>query len=312
MPDIACLGILVADLLGRPIDSLPERGRLGLVEQMTLHIGGCAANTAIDLEKLGVKTAVLGKVGRDGLGDFLVHTLERSGLDTRGVVKDPEATTSATMVLVDSEGERTFLHHQGANACYLAEEVDWGVVQNTRILHIAGALVMPGMDGKPMAEVLKRAKKDYLITSLDTVWDATGKWMKTLAPCLPYTDFFLPSLSEAQAITGQTEPKDVAQSLRDSGVKTVGLKLGCDGCYVLSTDGEVTARTFKVTPVDGTGSGDAWDAGFLCGILNRWDIERTALFANAVGALCVTCLGATAGVRSMVETEAFIVSQVGK
>jgi len=62
---------LWADLLGRPIDSLPERGRLGLVDQMTLHIGGCAANTAIDLEMLGVKTAVLGKVGNDGLGSLL-------------------------------------------------------------------------------------------------------------------------------------------------------------------------------------------------------------------------------------------------
>src|SRR5215831_12065915 len=118
MPDVACLGILVADLLGRPIDELPERGRLGLVDQMTLHIGGCAANTSIDLEKLGVKTAVLGKVGSDGLGDYVVQTLERAGLDTRGVVKDPEVGTSATMVLVDSQGERTFLHHQGANGHY--------------------------------------------------------------------------------------------------------------------------------------------------------------------------------------------------
>src|SRR5262249_3958586 len=108
------------------------------------------------------------------------------------------------------------------------------------------------------------------------------------------------------------EPKDVASALRDFGVKTVGLKLGCEGCYVVSAEGEVAAPTFTISPVDGTGSGDAWDAGFLCGVLNRWDIERTALFANAVGALCVTGLGATAGVRSMVETEAFIVSQVGK
>src|SRR5262249_37640734 len=157
--DIACLGILVADLLGRPIDSLPERGRLGLVDQMTLHIGGCAANTGIDLERLGVKTAVLGKGGRDGLGDLVVQTLERSGLDTGGVVKDPAVGTSAKMVLVDSEGERTFLHHQGANGHYRDDEVDWSVVQNTRIFHVAGALVMPAMDGKPMAELLKRAKK---------------------------------------------------------------------------------------------------------------------------------------------------------
>src|SRR5689334_13412747 len=108
MPEIACLGILVADLIGRPIDQLPPRGRLGLVDQMTLHIGGCASNTGIDLARLGVETAVLGKVGSDGLGDFVAHTLEAEGIDTRGLVRDRSVNTSATMVLVDAEGERTF------------------------------------------------------------------------------------------------------------------------------------------------------------------------------------------------------------
>ncbi|HXG23015.1 MAG TPA: carbohydrate kinase family protein, partial [Chthonomonadales bacterium] len=116
MADIACLGILVADLLGRPIDRLPPRGRLGLVEEMTLHIGGCASNTGIDLAKLGVSTAVLGKVGCDGLGDFVLNTLKKAGLDIRGVVRDEYASTSATMVLISSDGERTFLHHLGGNA----------------------------------------------------------------------------------------------------------------------------------------------------------------------------------------------------
>lgn len=306
MPDVACLGILVADLLGRPIDSLPPRGRLGLVEQMTLHIGGCAANTGIDLARLGVSTAVLGKVGADGLGDFVVHTLERSGLDTRGVVRDADATTSATMVLVGSDGERTFLHHLGGNARYRADEVNWEVIGETRLLHVAGALVMPALDGPPMAGVLRRGREKGLLTSLDTVWDATGKWMQTLGPCLAYTDYFLPSLSEAQEITGRKEPRDVARALRDAGVRTVGLKLGEAGCYVQTADAELNVPAFKVHAVDGTGSGDAWDAGFLCGILNGWDLERTARFANAVGAFCVTAVGATAGVRSLEETEAFV------
>src|SRR5687768_13892470 len=118
MPDIACLGILVADLLGHPIDALPPRGRLGLVDRMNLHIGGCAANTGIDLARLGVAVSILGKVGVDGLGDFVLATLRREGLDTRGVVRDDEVGTSATMVMVSSDGERTFLHHLGGNARY--------------------------------------------------------------------------------------------------------------------------------------------------------------------------------------------------
>jgi len=94
--------------------------------------------------------------------------------------------------------------------------------------------------------------------------------------------------------------------LRDAGVKTVGLKLGEKGCYIQTADEELTVGAYKVQAVDGTGSGDAWDAGFIVGLLRGWDLERTARFANAVGALCVTSLGTTTGVRSREETEEFI------
>lgn len=306
MADIACVGILVADLLGRPVDALPPKGKLSLVESMSLQIGGCAANTAVDLARLGIKTSILGKVGSDGLGDFVVQTLEREGLDTRGVARSTDVGTSSTMVLVSSDGERSFIHYIGANALYTAEDVDWTVARDARILHVAGALVMPGMDGRPMEQVLKHAKSEFMITSLDTVWDATNSWMSKLQYCLPYTDYFLPSIGEAQEISGQTEPKDVAKALRDAGVKTVGLKLGEMGCYVQDANSELFVPGFKVNAIDGTGTGDAWDAGFLCGVLNRWDLERTARFANAVGALCAQGLGAVCGVKSLAETEEFV------
>jgi len=306
MADIACVGILVADLIGRPIDTLPPKGRLGLVEEMTLHIGGCASNTGIDLARLGVSSAVLGKVGADGLGDFIVQTLERDRVDTRGVKRDPAVSTSATMVLVDSGGERTFLHHLGGNARYTEDDVEWDVVSSSRILHMAGALVMPALDGEPMARVLRKAKDLGLITSLDTVWDATGSWMKTLKSCLRYADYFMPSLSEAIELTGRKELHDVASALRDDGVGTVCLKLGDEGCYVLGDGVEVRLPVYRVTAVDGTGTGDAWDAGFLVGILKGWDIATSARFANAVGAMCVMATGATAGIRSMADALQFM------
>jgi sugar/nucleoside kinase (ribokinase family) len=306
MSEIACLGVLVADLLGRPIDQLPPRGRLGLVERMELHVGGCAANTGIDLAKLGVSTAVLGKVGTDGLGDFMVGALEKSGVDTRGIVRDTTAGTSGSMVLVGADGERTFLHYLGGNAQYHKEDVDWAAIDSAKILHVAGAHIMPALDGPPMADVLREARERGITTSLDTVWDATGQWMATLGPSLPYADYFLPSLAEAQALTEREEPSDVAQALRDAGVGTVGLKLGGEGCLILNAVGELRVPAFKVEAVDGTGSGDAWDAGFLLGVLRGWDIERSARFANAVGACCVEAIGATGGVRSYEETEAFL------
>jgi sugar/nucleoside kinase (ribokinase family) len=308
MADIACLGVLVADLLARPVDGMPPRGRLGLVDQMELHVGGNAANTGMDLAKLGVSSVVLGKVGADGLGDFMVQSIAKAGADIRGIVRDSSVGTSGSMVLVASDGERTFIHYYGGNAEFRAEDVNWDVIGEAKILHVTGALLMPAFDGAPMAETMKRAREMGLVTGLDTCWDATGKWMRTLGPCLPQADYFLPSISEAQAVSGCTDPRDAAKALRDAGVNTVGLKLGEEGCLILSDAGELRVPAFRCNAVDGTGTGDAWNAGFMTGVLNGWDLERTARFANAVGAQCVQAIGASAGVKSMAETLEFLAS----
>jgi sugar/nucleoside kinase (ribokinase family) len=306
MADVVCAGILVADVLGRPVESLPPRGKLSLVEQIELHIGGCAANVSIDMARLGFSAAALGMVGNDGFGDFVVRTLESNGVDAGGVARTDAAHTSATMIMVHGDGERSFLHYIGANAEYREEHVDLERVRGAKVLHVAGALVMPGLDGEPMARLLKQAKEAGVTTCLDTVYDATGRWMDVLAPCLPYADVFLPSLEEAKCLTGKEEPAEIAKVLMDRGVKTVAIKLGERGSYVRSADGEVRAPAYKVRAVDGTGSGDAFVAGYLAGIISGWDMERTARFANAVGALCVTALGTTAGVRNMQDTERFL------
>ncbi len=306
MADVACLGILVADVYGLPIDEWPERGRLSLVDEMGIGLGGCAANTGLSLAKLGVDTAVMGKVGDDGFGRFVTGALERGGVDTQGVVVDPDAATSATMIMIDSEGERTFLHFIGANGRVRVEDIDIDLAGGARVFHCAGALVMPGFDGAPMAQVLKAARARGATTSLDTVWDATGSWMETLGPCLEHTQVFLPSLAEAQELTGRQSPADVAEALLDAGVEVVGLKMGPEGSYVAAGDQRVTAPAYQIDAVDGTGAGDAYVAGFLSAWLDGWDLERTARFANAVGALCTTGLGTTAGVRSREGTLAFL------
>ncbi len=91
--------------------------------------------------------------------------------------------------------------------------------------------------------------------------------------------------------------------LLDAGVGAVGLKMGDEGCYIATSSGrKLTVAAQKVLAVDSLGAGDAWVAGFLCGLIHKWDLEKTALFANAAGACCVQALGATAGVKSFDET----------
>jgi len=306
MFEVTCLGILVADVVGKPIDAYPERGRLNLVERMELHSGGCAANTGVSLAKIGIKTAVIGKVGNDGFGDFLVRVLQEHGIDTRGVKRDQKEATSATMVMVHSDGERSFLHYIGANAALRLEDVDMDIVRQSKVLHIAGALVMPGIDGEPTAELLRRAKQMGIITSFDTVWNTSSGWMNTIKPCLPYVDYMIPSIEEAKMLTGKEDPEEIAQVFLEHGVQVVGLKMGERGCYIRTAHVSLSIPRYQVQAVDALGAGDAFAAGFLTGVVRGWDLEQTGRFANAVGALCVTALGATTGVRSLEETLEFM------
>ncbi len=323
---VACLGIIVADVVARPVDTIPDRGKLGLVESMELHTGGCAVNTGSALAKLGIRTGVLGKVGDDGFGSFVVDALRQRNIDTRGIAKDPRTHTSSTMVMVDSSGERTFIHYVGANARVTPGDVNWDVVANARLLHVGGFFLMPGFDGEGTKTVLRQAKELGITTSLDTAWDANGKWMPLLEPCLEYVDIFLPSYDEAVMLTGARDPEAIADAFLDRGVRVVGLKMGERGCFIKTrAPGEAADETpgeapggavgrwhippFAVTAVDATGAGDAFVAGFLTGFIHGWEWEKVGRFANAVGASCVTAIGASAGIKSFSETLAMMENQ---
>ena len=307
---VVCLGILVADLVGRPLRAVPDSGRLALVDDMGLYTGGCATNTATALARLGVPVEVVGKVGADPLGDFILRELGQRGIGSRGVLRDPSAGTSATMVMVEPDGERRFVHYIGANARLTLADVDLEMIAGASILHIGGSLVLPGIDGEPTALLLQQARAAGVVTFLDTVWDDTGRWMEVLEPCLPHVDYFVPSLAEAQALTGLDDPIAIASTLLDRGVGTVVLKMGTAGCLVVpQARGDLLrVPAFRVPVVDATGAGDAFVAGLIGGVWLGWSLGRSACLANAVGALCVTGAGASGNVSSLPETVSFMES----
>ena len=301
--DVLSLGIYVVDVLGRPIDEFPEKGKLVLFDELEIHTGGCANNTAIALTRLGLSAGAMGKVGTDAFGDLILQKLRDNGVNTGGMQQDPGSSTSFTFVAVASDGERTFYHYIGANGELCEADLDWEVIKSAKILHIAGALVMPRFDGAPMANVLQKAKTLGITTSLDTAYDATGKWMETLEPCLSYVDMFMPSIVEAQQLTGLSDARKIAQFLRRSyGIHTIAIKMGEDGSYVSTPEREHFASAYPVTAVDATGAGDAYVAGFLAGTLMGWDLKATAELASATGAACVTAIGTTAGIQNLEET----------
>ncbi|MBM3236051.1 sugar kinase [Candidatus Poribacteria bacterium] len=300
--DILCLGIFVADVLAKPIRKIPELGKLELFDEMALHTGGCANNTAIGLARLGISSGAMGKVGNDGFGDFVIRNLKENKVDAQGVKRAADANTSFTFVMIAPGGERSFLHYIGANATLRYEDIDFDLIKGCKILHIAGSFLMPGFDGEITAKVLRKAKKLGITTALDTAWDSKGNWLNLLEPCLSYVDIFLPSIDEAKMLANRTEPPEIADFFLNYGIRIVGLKMGVEGSYIRTKDEEIWMPAYKVQTVDTTGAGDAFVAGFLAGTIMGWDMEKTAKLANATGAACVTAIGTTAGIKSLEET----------
>lgn len=312
MYEVTCLGIIVADVIAKTVNSLPQEGKLDLIEQLELHLGGCASNTAVDLEKIGIKTAIIGKVGNDGFGKFVIDEMKRNGVNVNGVVKSNKHGTSASVVSINSNGERSFLHHLGANAEFSIDDIDFSIIGNSKILFIAGSLLMPSFDGEPAAKILSKAKDADIVTIMDTAWDSTGKWMQKIKPCLPYLDYFIPSLEEAVMLSGKNHPEEIADTFISEGVKTAVIKMGSNGCYIKNYLNEQyfieAIKNIKV--VDTTGAGDAFVAGFITGLAKGWDLKTCGSFANAVGACCVMSIGATTGIKKIDEIQSLISNSI--
>ncbi len=302
MYDVVSVGILVADCLAKPIRKMPERGKLELVDKISLHTGGNAATCAINVSKLGLKSAVLGKLGADGFGSFMKNALQEQGVETRGVRIDEHATTSSSLALVGADGERSFLHSIGANGEFVEADVDYGIIDQTNIVFATGCLLMPKFDGAECAKFLKKCKEMGKTTAYDVCWDSTGRWMELVGPSMPYIDYFMPSIEEAIELSGGlTDPDEIADRFLGMGPHTIVLKVGKKGCFVKTRDGQrLEIPTYgRIKAVDTTGAGDSFCSGFLSALSQGWELERAARFANAVGTHCVMAAGASTGIKPM-------------
>ena len=302
---VTCIGGMTVDLIARPVDEMPQLGRLGLANTAVLTLGGCAQNCACALARLGTPVRLIGRIGADALGSHVVATLEARGVMTDALRVIEDAGTSTTICLVASDGERAFIHTIGATGRLDAAELDWVGIEESQILFV-GQFGLLGAFDDQLATVLAGARERGILTALDTVWDPTGQLPAKIRPCLPLIDYFLPSHAEAEAITGLADPPGMAAWLLAQGVSTVVIKLGRDGCYVADADGGRYIPGFEVEQVDATGAGDAWCAGFLTGLLEVSSVFDAAALGNAVGACCVEALGTYDGVRSLPNTRAFM------
>jgi len=307
MNKVLCAGQLAADILVRPVDRLDFASDTRRVEPIRLANGGDGLNAAIGLRRLGLAVSFAGLVGRDQWGDFLASVIEREGIDGRGLKRTGQAGTCTVLVAINSQGERTFFYHGGANDLFSLRDVDPVLAAEAQAVHVGGTYLLPRFDGEGAAALFRGARAQGKLTSMDVTWDVEGRWFSTIAPCLPHLSWFLPSTKEAAKITGLERPEDMAAFLRNHGVANVVIKLGERGCYVLPQGrAGFHVPAFAVPVVDTTGAGDSFVAGFLTGLLRGWDPERSARLACAAAALNIQKVGATAGMPTLAQAESFL------
>jgi sugar/nucleoside kinase (ribokinase family) len=309
--DVVIFGLLVADILGRPVDlkRLPKRGSLQLIDTISFSTGGNAANVGIALRKLGMQVGVIGRLGNDVWKGLIIDSLKRHGIDCTHITAGGSPQTSATIVCVDAGGERSFIHTPGASQDLRGEDLlsRLDYVSKAKILMVGYLGLLPQMEND-LPEIFKRVKaKTNALVALDTAGIPRRNRGLTKS-FLPYVDFFIPSLDEARSLTGYPSAKDIMRFFRDSGAAgVVGLKLGKRGCIVSDRTGEYFVPGFPVKKVvDATGAGDSFYAGFLAAWLRGLDTYHAAEFANMVGACCVSAIGASTGIRSFRETRQLI------
>ncbi len=303
MKKVLCIGSVTTDIIVTPVDSVPPPGTLRAVKGTTTHVGGCASNAAMDLAKLGVPAALCCKVGKDSFGDFVLAQASAAGVDVSGVIQDPSVSTTSSVVCVSSDGERSFLYNPGSTSAFRKEDVPEQLLEECGIVFVAGAMLLSSFDGKPCSEVLARARALGKFTVMDTAWDFDDRWLPKIEEALPGLDLFMPSYEEAARLSGKTDVSEIADFFFSLGVKNVIIKIGKDGAYFCpAAEERFTLPTYRnIKPVDTTGAGDSFCAGFLCGLAQGWDFRKSGAFANAVGTHCIMAIGASTGIKPIAD-----------
>ena len=309
MMKVASVGILVADVMAEPVGGYPGKGMLERINSITVHNGGNAMTAAINLSRMGTPAAIVGMVGNDMFGTYLKGVLDNSGVDTRSLSVSKTVQTSASVAMIDKTGERSFLHCVGANAAFSVSDIDFSVIEECDLVFVTGTYLMDTFDGEQTREFLKRCKEMGKTTFLDVCWDARGRWGEVLNIAMPYIDYLMPSIDEAVEIAGESDPERIADVFMARGAKNVIIKMGGKGSF-MRLAGEKTGKIYPavkgVTAVDTTGAGDSFCSGFLAAFSRGESCDYAIRFANATGALCVTAMGATTGIRTYEETVKFL------
>ncbi len=317
MNGVVCAGSIVVDV-GKIIQAYPPLDHITTIEDVSLSTGGPGLNMAVDLRALGASfpLAMLGAVGDDQHGAFVLAECARLGIDTAGVVTLPGVATSFTDAMVERVGgRRTFFHHIGANGCFDGAAA---ALPDTRILHVGAPGLHPLMDaptpnGNGWSALLRRARAAGLHTNMELVSLAPERLGEVALPCLPHLSSIVVNELEAGALTGidarvpgPDGPVDwdalaaMARGLVERGVGLAVVHFPA-GSVAAGPAGRIWRHGSVRLPAERvrstTGAGDAFAAGVLFGLHGDRPVEECLRLGAAAAAACVQGQNTSDGIR---------------
>ena len=304
--DVVAVGELNPDLILDGIAGPPRLGREILAERATFTLGSSTALCAANLAALGLSVGIVGKVGADPFGEFVIQALSARGIDVSHVVRDTSVRTGVTVSLAYPE-DRAMVTYPGAMACLSAAELDLGYLTLARHVHVSSLFLQPALQAG-CAAVFRQLRTRGLTVSLDPGWDPAEAWDAGIEGVYGGLDILFVNRVEATALGKDSEWRRAATWLSGQ-VPLVAVKRGPDGASIIQGDVWWDHPGFSVKAVDPTGAGDAFNAGFLMGYLSGWPLATCATWANACGALTVGLPGGSGAFAGRIEVEAFIRSQ---
>jgi len=299
MSHILVIGSLNADLVVRA-PRFPGPGETISGEDLQVIPGGKGANQAVAAARLGSKVSMLGRVGQDNFGDFLLDNLRSNQVDSQ-LVKRAEASTGTAIIVVDSNGQNSIVLSPGANGKVSDADVDAAAFLHRDLLLLQLEIPLP-----TVLTAAQRAKENNVQLILNP-----APAQKLSDELIAVTDFIIPNESELSLLTGM-DTKDIhaaegaAQALLDRGAKNVIVTLGEKGALIVNRQQATHVDAFKVDVVDTTAAGDAFIGGFATALLQNKSLEDSVRYGCACGALATTKFGAQPSLPTKEAVENFL------
>lgn len=299
------------DIFCGPLTGFPAEGSLTAVSSIPTFSGGCAANVAIDLVRLGAEVDILGCVGNDAGASVLSASLQKSGINIEQLHVSQTLPTSRTVILLIEGQDRRYIHVFGANAELSATHFRTEWLRTLSLLYVGGVFVLPGLTCAGFAEVLGRCQALGVRTVVDVIVPENCEPGNEhdLRKMLSLVDYFVPNDAEALRITGEREPERQVMTLLHLGARNVVVTQGEAG-LIAGIGGRLwKAEAYRMAGVDPSGAGDAFASGLIIGVQLGWPVPRMLAYASAVGASATRKVGTTGSVFTHKEALAFIGQQ---